>query len=90
MAVIIINPNSTVSMTEAMLAQARRYCPEMEFEGWTSHDGPAAIQGLADGEDARAAAENRDIEAMFTAGEVLYPPCEECHLQFNPGVTGEQ
>ena len=54
MAVIIINPNSTVSMTEAMLAQARRYCPEMEFEGWTSHDGPAAIQGLADGEDARA------------------------------------
>jgi hypothetical protein len=54
-----------------------------------------AWQTLADrligaGEDARRAAENRDIEAMFTAGEVLYPPCEECHLQFNPGVTGDQ
>jgi len=54
-----------------------------------------AWQALADrligaGEDARTAAENRDIDAMFTAGEVLYPPCEECHLQFNPGVTGEQ
>jgi hypothetical protein len=41
-------------------------------------------------EDARAAAENQDVEAMYTAGEVIYPPCEECHLQFNPGVTGEQ
>jgi len=54
-----------------------------------------AWQGFADrmigaAEDARTAAENRDLEAMFTAGEVLYPPCEECHLQFNPGVTGEQ
>lgn len=36
--------------------------------------------------DAREAANNKDIEAMYTAGEVLYPPCEECHIQFNPGV----
>jgi hypothetical protein len=54
-----------------------------------------AWQAFADrmigaGRDALAAAENRDVEAMYTAGEVLYPPCEECHLQFNPGVTGEQ
>lgn len=54
MAVIIINPNSTSSMTEAMLAQARRSCPSLAFEGWTSHDGPAAIQGEADGDAARA------------------------------------
>lgn len=53
MPIAIINPNSTVSMTEAMLAQARRSCPELEFEGWTSHDGPAAIQGMEDGEAAR-------------------------------------
>lgn len=38
------------------------------------------------GVDARKAAEEKDIEAMFTAGEVLYPPCEECHLQFHPGL----
>ncbi len=38
------------------------------------------------GLDARTAAETRNIEAMFTAGEVLYPPCEECHLQFHPGM----
>jgi len=38
------------------------------------------------GVDARKAAEEKDVEAMFTAGEVLYPPCEECHLQFHPGM----
>ena len=38
------------------------------------------------GIDARNAAMNKDIDAMFTAGEVLYPPCEECHLQFHPGM----
>lgn len=54
MAVIIINPNSTASMTDAMLAQARESAPDLKFEGWTSHDGPAAIQGAVDGETARA------------------------------------
>jgi len=38
------------------------------------------------GVDARAAAENKDVEAMYTAGEVLYPPCEECHIAYHPGV----
>ncbi|MDH3990781.1 MAG: hypothetical protein OEV34_16730 [Gammaproteobacteria bacterium] len=36
------------------------------------------------GFDAKTAAVNKDLEAMYTAGEVLYPPCEECHLQFHP------
>jgi len=53
MAVIIINPNSTSSMTDAMLAQARRSAPDLDFEGWTSTEGPPAIQGVADGEAAR-------------------------------------
>ncbi|MEO0916852.1 MAG: aspartate/glutamate racemase family protein [Pseudomonadota bacterium] len=53
MTIIIINPNSTMSMTDGMLAQARSACPELNFEGWTSHDGPVAIQGAADGEAAR-------------------------------------
>lgn len=54
MAIIIINPNSTSSMTQAMVAQARRSVPELDFEGWTSTEGPPAIQGVADGEAARA------------------------------------
>lgn len=42
------------------------------------------------GVDARKAAEEKNLEAMYTAGEVLYPPCEECHIQFNPGVAEYQ
>lgn len=53
MAVIIINPNSTLSMTDAMLSQARKSAPDLDFEGWTSTEGPEAIQGAADGETAR-------------------------------------
>jgi cytochrome c556 len=41
---------------------------------------------LAASTAAKAAAEQRDLDGMFSAGDVLYPPCEECHLQFNPGV----
>lgn len=49
MSVIIINPNSTTSMTDAMLEEAQRAAPGLKFEGWTSHDGPASIQGVEDG-----------------------------------------
>lgn len=35
------------------------------------------------------AAINRDVAAFQTASEVLYPPCEACHLQFNPAVVGQ-
>lgn len=47
--IVIINPNSTVAMTEAMLETARRAAPDLKIEAWTSHDGPAAIEGHEDG-----------------------------------------
>ncbi|WP_415403495.1 aspartate/glutamate racemase family protein [Tateyamaria sp. SN3-11] len=50
--IVIINPNSTVSMTTAMVAVARAAAPDLEFVGWTSHQGPPAIQGAEDGEAA--------------------------------------
>lgn len=49
MAVVIINPNSTQTMTQAMTQAARIAVPEMRFDGWTSADGPPAIQGAQDG-----------------------------------------
>ena len=52
MTVLIINPNSTDAMTRAMTTAARQVAPELEFEGWTSRNGPAAIQGPEDGEAA--------------------------------------
>jgi hypothetical protein len=42
------------------------------------------------GLDALKAIRARNAEALRTAGDVLYPPCEGCHLQFNPGVAGEK
>jgi allantoin racemase len=47
--IVLINPNSTVAMTQAMLRTARAAVPSAQFEGWTSHDGPPAIQGAEDG-----------------------------------------
>lgn len=48
--IIIINPNSTEAMTQAMLQTAQNACPNITIKGWTSHQGPAAIQGPEDGE----------------------------------------
>lgn len=48
--IVIINPNSTESMTAAILATARKAAPDATIEAWTSHDGPPAIQGPEDGE----------------------------------------
>ncbi|WP_420861863.1 aspartate/glutamate racemase family protein [Algirhabdus cladophorae] len=47
--IVLINPNSTETMTKAMLQTAQAAAPHARFEGWTSHDGPASIQGEADG-----------------------------------------
>jgi len=32
----------------------------------------------------------RDHAALLEASDVLYPPCEGCHTQFNPGVVNAQ
>ena len=40
---------------------------------------------IAAGADTIKAAESRDVDAMYAAGEALYSPCEECHIQFHPG-----
>ncbi|MEO0944421.1 MAG: aspartate/glutamate racemase family protein [Pseudomonadota bacterium] len=52
MGVVIINPNSTASMTDAMVEVARASAPELSFDGWTSENGPPAIQGFEDGKAA--------------------------------------
>jgi allantoin racemase len=50
--IVLINPNSTVSMTLAMLETARAAAPWASFAGWTNHEGPPAIQGREDGDAA--------------------------------------
>jgi hypothetical protein len=42
------------------------------------------------GLDALKAIRARDHAALLSAGDVLYPRREGCHLQFNPGVVDAQ
>jgi hypothetical protein len=42
---------------------------------------------IAAGRQALAAVRERKTDALLAAGDVLYPPCEGCHLQFNPAVV---
>lgn len=54
--------------------------------GWQAYN-----QVMIDaGRDALEAIRNRDHDALLAAGDVLYPPCEGCHQQFNPGVINAQ
>jgi len=46
--IVLINPNRTAAMTDAMVETASK--AGVVLEGWTSLDGPPAIQGPADGE----------------------------------------
>jgi hypothetical protein len=39
---------------------------------------------------ARDAAAARNLDALFQANDLLYPPCEECHLQYHPGVREQE
>jgi allantoin racemase len=54
MRLLYINPNSTASMTDGIVAVARSTLPDVEVLGWTNTDGPPAIQGPEDGEAAIA------------------------------------
>lgn len=47
-------------------------------------------QVIAAAVSTKAAVAARDVEAMWDAGGELYTPCEQCHIDFNPGVQGEQ
>ena len=42
---------------------------------------------IAAGKAALDASRKQDAEALVAAGDLLLPPCEGCHLQFNPAVV---
>jgi cytochrome c556 len=42
------------------------------------------------GKAALAASRNMDQQALLDAGDLLLPPCEGCHQQFNPAVVNAQ
>lgn len=52
---------------------------EPEWRSWTREVIEAA-------EAARRAIASRNIEALLDATDVMYPPCEACHIRFHTGV----
>jgi cytochrome c556 len=52
---------------------------DQRWRDWSDAMTEAAVSAL---EAARA----RDLDAMIEATNVMYPPCEECHIAFHPGV----
>lgn len=52
MKIVYINPNATENMTDGIVATARQAMPEADIIGLTNTQGPAAIQGKADGDAA--------------------------------------
>ena len=52
MKIAYINPNTTASMTQGIVATARAALPEAQIFGLTNTSAPPAIQGKADGDAA--------------------------------------
>jgi len=58
------------------------WADEAKFQGYIDEQ-------IAAGEAARAAIAAKDVDALFSVGDALYLPCENCHIDYNPGVTEE-
>jgi hypothetical protein len=82
---------AAVTLLVAASATALGGTGPMDSE-WVSHPAWRAYnQAMTTaGYDALRAIRERDHDALLAAGDELYPPCEGCHLQFNPGVVGAE
>lgn len=75
MRLLYINPNSTATMTEAVVEAARAAAPGHEILGWTNTDGPPAIQGPEDGTAAVAGILRLLPEARAAGAEAIVLAC---------------
>lgn len=75
MRVLYLNPNSTRSMTDQVVAVARAALPGDEVLGWTNADGPPAIEGPGDGARAVPGLLAMLPEAQAIGADVLVIAC---------------
>lgn len=82
---------AAITLLVAADAVARGGAGEHDVE-WARNPAWAAYNEamINAGVDALKAVRARDAAALLAAGDVLYPPCEGCHMQFNPAVIGEK
>jgi hypothetical protein len=59
--------------------EAAAWSEDQRWQAYLDEMGSAA-------QSAQDAAAEKNLEALETAGYAVYPPCEGCHLLFNPGV----
>lgn len=62
-------------MTASMLATAKAKVPSLEFEGWTSFEGPPSIQGEEDGRAATGPLLNLVADAVDAGAEGIVIGC---------------
>ncbi|WP_375173258.1 aspartate/glutamate racemase family protein [Pseudooceanicola sp.] len=75
MKLVYINPNSTVGMTEGIVATARGALAGIEVTGLTNTEGPAAIEGPADGDAAIPGVLARLAEAEGQGADAIVIAC---------------
>ncbi|PTM78363.1 allantoin racemase [Cereibacter johrii] len=75
MRLLYINPNSSATMTEAVVEAARAAAPGHEILGWTNDEGPPAIQGPEDGAAAVAGILRLLPEARAAGAEAIVLAC---------------
>jgi hypothetical protein len=82
---------ASITLLLAADAIARGGAGQRDAE-WAGNPAWAAFNEamISAGLDALEAIRARNSEALLAAGDALYPPCEGCHLQFNPGVTAAE
>lgn len=56
------------------------WAAEAEWQAFAKEMTKAAQDGLL-------AIRGKNLDALYEANDVLYPPCEGCHLKFHPGVA---
>ncbi len=76
MRVLVINPNSTASMTEGILSSAlAAAASDVEVVAMTNHDGPAAIQGASDGIAATPGVVEACVKAATSGFDAIVIAC---------------
>jgi len=75
MRLVYINPNSTESMTDSIVEVARAALPGADILGWTNFEGPPAIQGAKDGEEAVAGLRRLLPEARAAGADAIVIAC---------------
>lgn len=75
MRLLYLNPNSSIAMTDQIVAAAREALPEAEILGWTNASGPPAIEGAEDGERAIAGLRAMLPEARARCVDLIVIAC---------------